>query len=135
MRKILTIVLAAFVLSGCADKKAQQKAVLDSIITIHDKVMGSEEQLMKNKMKLDTLLKQTNLPGKDTATLVHTKLVSADNVMDNWMHKFDPEHKGKTDDETISYFEDQKKQVMTIDSQITTAVKESNQYLLKVKTK
>ena len=135
MKKILIVALAAFVLSACADKKKQGELILDSIIKVHDKVMSADEQLMKNKMKLDTLLKQANLPGKDTAILVHKKLVLADSVMDNWMHKFDPEHKGKTDDEAITYLNDQKKQVIAIDSQINVAVTESTQYLLKLKAK
>jgi hypothetical protein len=58
--------------NACKDPKAEEKVVLNDVIKIHDNVMGYEDQLMHNKMKLDTLLIQakndeakpasTNLP-------------------------------------------------------------------------
>ena len=57
MRKYIFAILSAVTLLGCADTKKQEKLLLDSVIAVHDKVMASDEQLMKNKMILDSLIK------------------------------------------------------------------------------
>jgi hypothetical protein len=80
-------------------------------------------------MLLDTLIKQHNLSAKDTAFMMRDKLIAADSSMETWMHNFDVEQKGKTDDETITYMHAQKKQIMAIDSQLNSVIKESNGYL------
>ncbi len=133
MKKIVISILIAFVLFGCSNKKADVKAVLDSILTVHDKVMGADGKLMDNKLKLDTLLKKEAAAGKDSVKILITKLATADSAMDIWMNNFKSEYKGKTDEETTTYMRDQKKLIMSIDSQIKAAVSESNKYLLKIK--
>lgn len=133
MKKVFTAALIAFILTGCTDKKAQKQAALDDVIKIHDKVMGADEHLMKNKMQLDSLLKLPNLQAKDTAALLRSNLNTADSVMENWMHKFDPDYKGKSDDETLAYFTDQKKQIAAVDSELDKAISASDKYLKKIK--
>jgi hypothetical protein len=135
MRKTAISILIGLALSGCTEKKENSKAMLDDIIKVHDKVMGADEHLMNNKMKLDTLLKQDNVSGKDTIKMLITKLTVADSSMENWMHNFDPDHKGKSDDETAAYMSEQKKKIMEIDSLIGNAIAESNKYLVKIKAK
>ena len=135
MKKVFTAISIALILFGCTNKKTDSKAAFDELIKAHDKVMGADEQLMNNKMQLDTLLKQAEFTGKDTAKLLITKLTLADSTMETWMHNFDPDHTGKSDDETLTYMNSQKKQIMTIDSQINAAVTESNKYLHKIKGK
>ena len=135
MKKITIAVLAIFILYGCTDKKAQEKAVLDEVIKVHDKVMDADGQLMANKMKLDTLLKQSNLSGKDTAVMMDKKLDAAENAMETWMHNFDPDHAGKSHAETMAYMNSQKKQITAIDSQLNAVITQSTQYLSKIKTK
>ena len=135
MKKILVVIIAGFILTGCADKKLQKKVILDSVLAVHDKVMGAEGLLMKNKMQLDTLIKQGKLPAKDSAYMQRTKLTVADSAMDNWMHDFDYEQKGKSDEATITYMNAQKKQIMKIDSLLNAAVNESSKYLIKTKKK
>jgi len=135
MKKTVIAVFIAFTLLGCSDKKKEAKALFDDVINIHDKVMGADEQLMKNKMQLDTLLKQDKFAGKDTAKLLSRKLALADSAMENWMHKFAPDEHNKSHDETLAYMGDQKKQIIAIDSQITVAIAESSKYLIKIKGK
>jgi hypothetical protein len=135
MKGTIAAIFIAFILLGCSDKKSKEKALLDDVINIHDKVMGADEQVMKNKMQLDTLLKQDKSSAKDTIKLLITKLVMADSAMDNWMHNFDPAHTGKSEDETVAYMESQKKQIMAIDSALNDAVAGSNKYLSKTKGK
>lgn len=134
MKKILAIVFAALTFSACNDPKDKEKALLNDVIKIHDQVMGHEEKLMQNKMKLDTLLLKTTQPEeKIIMTTISQKLVKADSAMENWMQKFDPAQKGKSHEEIMAYLANQKKEVLAIDSQLTIAVKGSDEYLNKLK--
>jgi hypothetical protein len=135
MKRIAIAIFAGMALLGCSDKKAQKDAALDDVIKIHNNVMSADERLMKNKMMLDTLLQKSDLPGKDTAAMLRTNLILADSAMETWMHKFDPDYKGKTDDETIAYMYTQKKQITSIDSQLNKSISESDKFLSKIKAK
>jgi hypothetical protein len=126
MKKYILPLITAFVLFGCADTKKQEKLLLDSVIAIHDKVMSSDEQLMKNKMLLDSLIKHN---PNDSAKVYLKQVDDADNAMSDWMHKFDAENKGKSHQQIIDYLTDQKKKITAIDSLINTAVGSSNKYL------
>ncbi|MDB5149094.1 MAG: hypothetical protein JWQ57_3114 [Mucilaginibacter sp.] len=136
MKKHLFTAIVAALLLGCTDTKKQEKDLLNQVIAVHDKVMASDEQLMKNKMLLDSLLKN-NIPNinKDTAQ-VYLKLVDdADNAMSDWMHKFDAETKGKSHREIMDYFEAQKKLISKIDTQINVAVTGSTKYITQIPAK
>ncbi|SHL99702.1 hypothetical protein [Mucilaginibacter sp. OK098] len=135
MKKTLLILLTASVLFGCSNKKAEKSAVMDQVMKVHEKVMEVDGQVIANRMKLDTLLKDNTLAAKDTALQLNKKLTAAEDAMEDWMHKFDYEQKGKSDEEVITYMNDQKKLIMAIDSQLNIAVTESNLYLKKVKSK
>jgi hypothetical protein len=134
MSKLMKNALAAIVLcaafASCKDPKAEEKTALDDIIKIHDKVMGHENELMHNKMKLDTLLAAVqNDVAKTRINELQTKLAKADSAMSDWMQNFEPEQKGKTHEQIMTYFADQKKQVAAVDSLFDKAVKESSEYL------
>jgi succinate dehydrogenase flavin-adding protein (antitoxin of CptAB toxin-antitoxin module) len=136
MKKHLLTIIAAASLLGCTDTKKQEKDLLNQVIAVHDKVMANDEQLMKNKMLLDSLVKHSapNI-NKDTAQ-VYLKLVDdADNAMSDWMHTFDAETKGKSHDQIMTYLEEQKKLISKIDTQITTAVAGSNKYITQIPAK
>jgi hypothetical protein len=49
--------------------------------------------------------------------------------MSDWMQNFDATQKGKTHEQIMAYLADQKKQVLTVDSIMKGAVKESTEYL------
>lgn len=137
MKKYLIIILAATIFAGCKNNTKQEKNLLDDILKVHDKVMGNDEALMKNKMHLDSLLK---LPAKDTAEKTNikaldTKLLAAEEAMETWMNKFQPDVSGKSHDEIMTYYNGQKKEIMAVDSQMKAAISESNQYLTNKKIK
>src|SRR3978361_1578374 len=97
MKRTIIIALATLVFSACADKKAQEKAALDGILQIHDKVMGADEQIMKNKALLDSAGKINSAKDvKDSVFMYLSKINVTDNAMGEWMHKFDPDHAGKS---------------------------------------
>jgi hypothetical protein len=49
--------------------------------------------------------------------------------MENWMHNFEPDVTNKSHDQIIKYFNDQKKGIMSVDSQMNAAITESTKYL------
>jgi hypothetical protein len=130
MKKIFLFAIAVLALGACKDPKAEEKVVLDDVIKVHDTIMRNDEQLMHNKMKLDTLLAEAkNVEAKDKINQLKNQLSAADSAMSNWMQKFDPAQKGKTHDEIMNYLSAQKKEVRAIDSLIKNAVNESGSYI------
>ena len=130
MRKTFLFAFAALALSACKDAKTEEKAVLNDVIKIHDTVMGNDEKLIQNKMKLDTLLKEAkNIEATTKIKQLITKANDADSLMEKWMNKFDPEQKGKSHEEIMNYLSTQKKEVKLIDSLLNNAVKETSLYL------
>ena len=136
MKNILTAIFIALALFGCTNKKAQEKALLDGVIKVHDKVMGADERLMNNKILLDSMVKYNSTADiKDSVYMYLDHVNRADSAMATWMHNFDPDHTGKSDDETMAYMSNQKKQIMAIDSQLNKAITISDKYLVKMKMK
>jgi len=137
-----TFILFAFIivaLAACTDEKATEKELLDEVIRIHDEVMGKEEYLMRNKMKIDTILmpgplnEKYTVEEKATIGAVRFKLMAADEAMSKWMQGFDPELKGKSHEEKIKYYTEQKEAVMRIDSTFTAVIEGSDKYLKELK--
>jgi len=131
MKRLLVTILAALALYSCADNTQEEKNLLNDILKVHDKVMGKDEVLMKNQSHLDSLLKSKL---KDTAEKMNVKaidlkVIAAQEAMEDWMGKFQPDMSGKSHDEVMKYYTDQKKQVAAVDSQVNVAIKESNKYL------
>jgi len=125
--------LIGFVLFSCTDTKKQEETLLNEVIKIHDQVMAKDELVMTNKMQLDTLLKQ-NISPEVTAGLTK-QLDTADAHMENWMHKFDAENKGKSHDEIMNYLADQKKQIESIDKELNATIASSAKFIKQNKTK
>lgn len=136
MKKHLIAAAGIALLLGCTDTKKQEKDLLNQVIDIHDKVMANDEQLMKNKMLLDSLMKQNALNINKDSAQVYLKLVDdADNAMSDWMHKFDAENKDKSHQEIMAYLETQKKLISKIDTQIAVAVAGSTKYITQIPAK
>jgi hypothetical protein len=128
-RRGIITVFTLLLFTAC--DKDQEKTLLNDIIKIHDKVMGNDEALMKDKMTLDTLLSK----GIDTAKTRSLKLQldAADNTMETWMKNFDPEQKGKSHDEIMIYLTKQKAQIIVVDSTLSAGIKQSDEYLKNLK--
>lgn len=134
MKKVFIAIFAVFALSACDNGKDQEKALQDEVIKIHDKVMGADNRLMDNKMKIDTLITTTTDTAQKAQMIrLNAELTVAEQAMENWMQKFDPEQANKTSDEKVAYLTDQKKQIMTIDSLMNAAIDKSTQYLNTIK--
>jgi hypothetical protein len=129
MKKLFAAAALSMLFFSCADPQKQEKELLTQVIDIHDKVMAKDEQVMKAKIQLDTLLKKDALPNPDTAATSLLKLLNdADAKMEDWMHKFDAENKGKSHDEIMAYLTDQKKQIEAIDKDFDSVITATNNY-------
>ena len=137
MKKILFATLMVLTFAGCGNEKQDEKTLLDSVIKIHDKVMSNDERLMKNKMTVDTLLK-TKLTVADTAAVkamlmgLNIQLTDAEDSMEKWMEKFDPEKKDKSHQDYMNYLGDQKNKIAGIDSAMNAAITASTKYMQQV---
>ena len=136
MKKLLTALLLSFILFSCTDTGKQEKDLLNEVIKTHDLVMAKDEQLMQNKMQLDTLLKVNKSPQViGMGIQLQKDLALADSKMEDWMHNFDAENKGKSHQELMDYLAGQKKQIEAIDKQLSLAVNASGQFLKQNPTK
>ncbi|HZY37647.1 MAG TPA: hypothetical protein VFE53_13410 [Mucilaginibacter sp.] len=136
MKKLLPLPAICLFLFGCADKKAQEQALLDSVIKVHNKVMTADEQVLKNKDVLDTLVKKEPTGAlKDSAKIYQDKVIMADSAMDVWMHGFNPDLTTRAHDDNMAYLHKQQKLIMQVDSQMSAAVAASKKFISKTKTK
>ena len=124
---------AGVIISGCSVKpnnKAQERAVLDSILNVHDNMMGEDGHMMSGKMMLDSLLKKNPAPAaKDSINFIIRGITKADSAMSNWMHNYNPDLAGKSHEQIMDYLQKQKKQILRVDSQIVSAMKKNDEYL------
>ena len=144
MRSIVVFLFLIGMVFGCAQPKKTEdyKTVRDEVMQFHDEVMKDQETVVENQMKLDTLLKdlkglKTQFPSIDTvqeAAALRTviqRLVKADDNMNNWMHQFEPDVTGKSNEEAVAYFQSEKKKVASIDSVYKQEINSTSNYLKK----
>lgn len=126
MKKILTLLTLMVALSACNNDRAEEQALLDDVIKLHDTVMGKDEKLNRNRMKLDTIFRNTK---DSTVYKLSAGLTNAESEMEDWMHRFDPEQPGKTHDQVVEYLKNQKKQVLHVDSVFDKTIAAADVYL------
>lgn len=131
IKKVLLPLFTIIALSGCGKtEKAQETALLDSVQSAHEKVMGDDDINMKVRGRLKQLLaKKPEL--KDSVDYFLKKLDDNDNVMMDWMNKFNPDFTGKSHEQIMTYLNDQKKQVMSVDSLMKSGTKAATGFILK----
>lgn len=135
MKKILAAILLCCIIFSCTDTKKQEKDLFNEVIKVHDEVMSKEQLIMTNKMQLDTLIKDSVSAEVTAAAKKHTaELDSADARMEDWMHNFDAENKGKSHDEIMAYLTDQKKKIDAIDSSFNVTVAAAAKFIKQNKT-
>lgn len=130
MKKILFALLTIALLTGCGNEKAQENALLDSVKDAHDKVMSDDDMTMKVKGRLK-LLSAHKPELKDSITFYLKKLDDNDNVMMDWMNKFNPDFTGKSHEQIMSYLKIQKREVMQVDSQIKQGSHQAVDFVLR----
>ena len=129
MKKLIAAAVISLLFFSCTDPKKQEKELLDQVIAIHDSVMVKDEQVMKAKIQLDTLVKKDSALNADTAAKGLLKILDkADAKMGDWMNKFDAQNKGKSHEEIMAYLDGQQKQIKAIDKDFDEAISAINNY-------
>lgn len=139
---ILLSVTLAF--TACNNNKKEQERLQQTVIMAHDSVMADMNTLMEKKMQLNFILahldslKTINV-SLDTAkvrtdlTQVKTELAAADDEMMAWMHNFNPDYTGKSHDEIISYLNDQKEKISSVEKSFKKVIVKSDSVITKYK--
>src|SRR5476651_552758 len=99
------IILMSFVLSACSDKKKQEKDLQKQVVDFHEKVMNDDDNAMAIKRKIDTVIMAAKTAKTDTneAHKYSAALMTADDAMGDWMHKFEPDYSGKSHEDVMKY--------------------------------
>ena len=132
---------------ACNPQKKQEtdyKAVRDEVMKFHDVVMADHGVIVNNQMKLDTLLRdlkglKSKFPEIDTlkereAIVGLIKdLTGAEDSMNDWMHNFEPDVTGKSNEVAVQYFREEKAKIAKVDSLYKKEIAVSNVYLEKFK--
>jgi len=143
MNKIINILLLMLAICAC-NKEEDYKKVRDEVMAFHDEVMRDNGVIVNNQMKLDTLLHELNslklqFPEVDTLKEAATinslikELGDAEELMNDWMHKFEPDVTGKSNAEAVQYFRLEKARIAQIDSLYKKEIIASGLYLKKFK--
>jgi len=138
------ILFAAFLLAGTAacTSNLDYKTERDEVMKFHDVVMGDHGKLIDNQMKLDSMFKtmpalKTKFPQIDTVQekmdikATRARLSGAEEVMNDWMHQFEPDVTGKSNEEAVNYFKAERVKIEKIDSLYKIEIKLSDAYLSK----
>lgn len=146
--KLISGLFMAIFAIACNQQQKQEgknyKAVRDEVMQFHDLVMGSHSAVVKNQMRLDSLLKDMKgmkarfakidtLKEKEAIVTLISNLSNAENKMNDWMFAFEPDISGKSNQVAIQYFKNEKAKIAAIDSLYKNEISVSNVYLNKFK--
>jgi GTPase involved in cell partitioning and DNA repair len=143
MKNIIGALLLIMSVISCKQGE-NYKNVRDEVMKFHDVVMEDHGKIVNNQMKLDTLLRSLKmlmqqLPEMDTLkekkeiNALLKRLTSSEDSMNDWMHKFEPDVTGKSNEEAVKYFKEEKTKIQEIDSLYKADVAVSDAYLTKFK--
>ncbi|WP_412468945.1 hypothetical protein [Pedobacter sp. KLB.chiD] len=98
------------------------KAVRQEVLNIHDKLMIDGEKVIKNKMKLDSLLVSDQIKLSADSAVKRQKisdmiirLNAADEKMMDWMHFFKDDFRGKTEQEDLNYYKSEMVKIRAVE--------------------
>ena len=141
MKKLIGILLVTIAVSACK-QNVDYKMVRDEVMKFHDVVMADQGIVVSNQMKLDTLLKDLKglkakfpdvdtLKEKEEISALIADLTKAEDSMNDWMHKFEPDVTGKSNEAAVQYFKDEMVKIAAVDSLYKKEIKASAAYLSK----
>ena len=127
-------------IAAACSEPVNYKTERDEVMKFHDVVMEDHGVLIANQMKLDSMLKdlpalKQKFPAIDTAKekvvlqLAIASLADAEELMNDWMHKFEPDVSGKSNEEAVIYFKAERAKIAKIDSLYKGQIKASNHYI------
>lgn len=143
MNKIIAVLALAVAATACTQSR-DYKTERDEVMKFHDVVMEDHGKLVDDQMRLDTLLKampklKQQFPKLDTlqekSMMKETqgRLNRTEDLMNNWMHQFEPDVTGKSNEDAVRYFKAERVKIGKIDSVYKAELKLSDAYLAKFK--
>lgn len=143
MKYLVIALLCAGLTSSCT-QQANYKTEREEVMKFHDILMEDNSTLVNNGMKIDSLM--NNLPAlkatfkeldtvkeKEVMRAMVTRLNKAEELMNDWMHTFEPDITGKSNEQAVTYFKAERIKIGKIDSLYKLEIKSSTDYLLKFK--
>lgn len=114
--------------------------VREDVMTLHDSVMMKNDRIVNQEMKIDTLLRnlgrlKSSKPNVDTADVrknlsaLQKELEMAEESMNEWMHRFQPDVEGKSNQEAVTYFTKEAEKIKKIDQLYDEKIKKADTYL------
>jgi mitochondrial fission protein ELM1 len=143
MKKIAGISMLVLAFASCK-QQADYKASRDEVIKVHDVVMADQGKVVDQQLRLSEMLKNMaavkaqnpqidTLVEKDSIIIVRDRLNVAEEAMNTWMHEFEPDVTGKSNEEAIAYFEAEKLKIQKVDTTFKQELKSAAAYLSKFK--
>lgn len=133
MKKIITLGFCsiAFLFSSCKTEP-DSIAVKKEVLNIHDKLMMDGEKVVKNKMKLESVLKSYKVKSAEDSLKIAdliNRLNKADESMMDWMHFFKDDFKGKNEQEDLEYYKSQMVKVRQVEDNYIKVTRSSDSVL------
>ena len=125
MRYLLCVPLLAVLLAGCnpagsgqadapATPEAQAKALEDSVLASHERLMSKADQVVSLAAQLQAR------PQPPRALLA--RIQSADQAMMTWMHQYQAPDSAAPAPQRLAYLQDQRRQLATLETDLGTAL-------------
>ncbi|WP_316829376.1 hypothetical protein [Pedobacter aquatilis] len=128
---ILGLSITAGFITSCKTEP-DSAAVKREVLNIHDKLMIDGEKVVKNRIKLDSLLKSgyIKLP-EDSLKLTDliSSLNKADENMMDWMLFFKDDFKGKTEQEDLDYYKSEMIKIRAVEDAYIKVTRASDSVL------
>jgi hypothetical protein len=102
--KALYVLIIAITIVSCGPPK--KEVLYNKVMDVHDEVMPKMDDIYKKKKELQDKLATKPADSLELQQKI-TRLDSADHMMMDWMHQFNPPDKSTGDEETEKYLEDQ----------------------------
>jgi hypothetical protein len=140
-RLVFPLVLLTMSFGACKPA-VDYKEKREEVIKLHDVVMGDAGNVVDKQSRLQGMLKDLRglklkypnidtLKEKDSIDAVNARLEAADDAMNDWMHHFEPDVTGKSNEEAVHYFEAEKLKIQKVDSLFKREIKSADAYLAK----
>ncbi|MCZ4222747.1 hypothetical protein [Pedobacter rhodius] len=133
MKKVIMSGFCFIVVSFTACKtEPDSAAVKKEVLNIHDKLMVDGEKVVRNKMKLDSVLKSGKIKSANDSNKVADligRLNKADENMMDWMHFFKDDFKGKNEQEDLEYYKSEMIKIRTVEDAYIKVTRTSDSVL------
>lgn len=103
------------------------QALYDEVMKIHDEVMPKMDDIFKAKEELRSKLAETNIVDakKQEIEASIAKLDSADQIMRDWMHNFNPPPDSLGEEHARAYLETEMEKIKKVREELNEAVEKA----------